>query len=152
VQKAVLRLWVFGVVTPGTVEVVPVVAPWQEGTIAGDTSPILGTPVASFPVASGDTLHFVDVDVTGLVSDWARGLQDNHGLALRAASASVNVVFDTKESIVTSHAPELEVVLASAGPQAPRTARTATSRWLTVSTPPAPVRTSAGSIPPATWD
>jgi uncharacterized protein YjbI with pentapeptide repeats len=119
VQKAVLRLWVLAVVTPGTIEVVPVVAPWQEGTITAETSPALGPPVASFSVASGDSLHFVDVDVTGLVQDWARGLLDNHGLALRAGSALVNVVLDTKESIVTSHAPELEVVLADAGPRGP---------------------------------
>jgi hypothetical protein len=120
VQKAILRLWVLAVVTPGTIEVVPVVAPWQERSITADTSPAMATPVASFAVESGDTLHFVDVDVTGLVQDWSRGLLDNHGLALRAAgSGAVNVLFDTKESILTSHAPELEVVLADIGPPGP---------------------------------
>jgi hypothetical protein len=108
VQKAILRLWVFAVVTPGTIEVVPVVAPWHEGTITAGSSPALGNAIASFTVENGDTLHFVDIDVTGTVQDWARGFADNRGLALRgAAGGAVNVIFDTKESIVTSHAPEL---------------------------------------------
>jgi hypothetical protein len=115
VQKAVLRLWVLGVLAPGTIEVVTVVAPWQESTVTAETSPALGTPVASFSVTGGDALHFVDVDVTGVVQDWSRGLLDNHGLALRGSGA-VSVILDTKESILHSHAPELEVVLADAGP------------------------------------
>ena len=122
VEKAILRLWVLAALTPGTIEVLPIVAPWQESTITADTSPELGAPVASFAVASGDTLHFIDVDVTGLVQDWVSGFLDNHGLALRGVeSGAVNVIFDTKESILTSHAPELEVALAGGelGPQGP---------------------------------
>ena len=66
-------------------------------------------------MARSDTLHFIDVDVTGLVQDWASGYLDNHGLALRGVeSGAVNVVFDTKESFLTSHAPELEVALRGA--------------------------------------
>jgi hypothetical protein len=118
VQKATLRLWVLAVITPGTIEVVPVVEPWQEGTITAVASPLLGTPVTSFAVQSSHTLQFVDVDVTSLVQDWSRGLLDNNGLALRGLGA-VNVVLDTKESVLTSHAPELEVVLADAGPPGP---------------------------------
>lgn len=118
VEKAVLRLWVLAVISPGTVEVVPVVEAWQEGTITAAASPELGLPVASLSVGSADTLHFVDVDVTGLVRDWTSGALDNHGLALRASSA-VSVVLDSKESLLTSHAPELEVALTSGGPQGP---------------------------------
>jgi hypothetical protein len=97
VQKATLRLRVLAVVTSGTIEVVPIFDTWDEGTITAAASPVLGTPAASFAVESGDTLHFVDVDVTGLVRDWATGLLDNHGLALRGvAGGAVNVVLDTK--------------------------------------------------------
>lgn len=124
VQKATLRLWVFGVVTPGTIEVVPVAAPWQESTITAATAPALATTIATFAVEGGDALHFVDVDVTGLVKDWASGFADNRGLALRGPeSGAVYVVFDTKESIVTSHPPELEVALDGTGvpgPQGPQ--------------------------------
>lgn len=118
VQKAMLRIFVFGVVTPGTIEVLPVMVPWQESTITAATSPALGPAVASFAVQGSDTLQFVQVDVTGVVQDWARGFSDNRGLALRGVGA-VNVIFDSKEAIVTSHAPELEVVVGGVGEQGP---------------------------------
>jgi hypothetical protein len=106
-QKATLRLWVLAVVTPGRVEVVPIVEPWAEGTITAGSSPDLGAPVATFAVESGDAMHFIDVDVTGLVQDWAGGSLDNNGLALRVVEGgAVIVIFDTKECTLTSHAPE----------------------------------------------
>ena len=49
VEKTILRLWVLVAVTPGTIEVLPIMEPWQEGTINADTSPDLGAPVASRP-------------------------------------------------------------------------------------------------------
>ena len=120
VEKAVLRLWVNAVVMPGVVEVRPVLEPWDERTIGGDSVPDVGAPIASFGVGSGDHLTFVEVDITGLVRDWATGLLDNHGLALRGASgASVDVAFDTKENDVFSHEPEIEVALGETGPQGP---------------------------------
>jgi collagen triple helix repeat protein len=120
VDKAVLRLFVAVVVTPGTIEVVPVLEPWQEATITATSSPALGAPITSFTLASGDSFHFVDVDITALVQDWASGYQANHGVALRGVSpGSVNVILDTKESIVFSQAPELEVSLASGLPGPP---------------------------------
>src|SRR5687767_14499824 len=110
VDKTVLRLWVDLVMTSGTIEVVPVLEPWQESTITANTAPALGEPITSFAVTTGDSLHFIDVDITALMQDWASGYLENNGLALRGVSpGSVNVVFDTKESIVFSHGPELEV-------------------------------------------
>jgi hypothetical protein len=114
VSKAVLRLWVAAVLTPGTIDVVPVLEPWQEAKITADASPALGAPIASFSVSSADSLRFINVDVTALVQDWSSGQRANNGLAL-VASGSVNVVLDTKESIVFSQGPELEVALASGG-------------------------------------
>ena len=104
VDKAVLRLWVAAVLTPGTIEVVPVLGPWQEDTITANSSPALGPPIASFTVSSSDCLNYINVDVTALVRDWASGYLANDGLAL-VGSGSVNVVFDTKESILMSHGP-----------------------------------------------
>ena len=55
--------------------------------------------MASFAVVSGDTLHFIDVDITGLVQDWASGAQRQHGLARGGVeSGVVNVIFDTKNA------------------------------------------------------
>jgi DNA-binding beta-propeller fold protein YncE len=113
-EKAVLRLWIAAVLTPGAIDVVPVQDPWQEAKITADASPALGSPIASFSVASGDSLRFVNVDITALVQDWSSGRRANNGLAL-VGSGSVNVVFDTKESVVFSQAPELEVAMASVG-------------------------------------
>lgn len=94
-------------------------APWQEATITANSSPDLGSPITSFALASGDCFHFIDVDITALAQDWASGYLANNGLALRGVSpGSVNVVFDTKESVF-SQAPELEVALAGTGSPGP---------------------------------
>jgi hypothetical protein len=120
VDKAVLRLWVNKVATPGTIEVVPVLEPWQENTITANASPDLGAPVATFSVAGGDVLHFVDVDVTSLVEDWTSGALANNGLSLRGVGPEpVHVTFDAKESSRYGHGPELEVALAGGGEPGP---------------------------------
>jgi hypothetical protein len=116
VDKAVLRIWVSAVVTPGNIDVVRVLEPWQEDTITETARPALGSLVASFTVASGDAWHFIDVDVTAPVQDWVQSPADNHGLALVALGV-VSAAFDTKENPLTGHAPELEVVLQ--GPEGP---------------------------------
>ena len=43
----------------------------------------------------------------------------NDGVALLPHTSSTYVVFDSKESIVTSHEPRLEIVLVNSGPQGP---------------------------------
>jgi DNA-binding beta-propeller fold protein YncE len=121
VRKAVLRLWVTGVVTPGSIEVRPVLEPWDERTVGGGPTPAVGTPVASFGVTAEDYLLYVDVDITGLVRDWATGVLDNQGLALRGVNgAAVDVAFDTKENDVLSHEPQVEVALGETGPAGPQ--------------------------------
>jgi hypothetical protein len=109
VAPAVLRLWVRSVVAPGTIEVLPVLGPWQEGTVTARSAPELGAPVAVFAIEEGHASQFVDVDVAGLVREWAAGSLENHGLALRADGAA-NVSFHTREGFLTSHAPSLEVM------------------------------------------
>jgi outer membrane lipoprotein-sorting protein len=123
VEKAVLRLWVDGVTTPGTIDVLPILDPWQEATITEATSPALGSPLASFAVASASEKQYVHVDITALVQDWASGFVPNNGLALRGVAPGVHVSLDTKENGTTSHGPELEVALAGTGlpgPQGPQ--------------------------------
>jgi hypothetical protein len=119
VDKAVLRLWAGAVLKPGTVNVFRVTDQWAEGTITAAFSPPLDTVVlTSFPVEVSDSLHFVNVDVTSLVQEWLQDPLSNHGLAL-VPSDKVSVIFDTKENPLTGHAPELEVTVASVGPQGP---------------------------------
>jgi hypothetical protein len=50
---------------------------------------------------------------------FGNGGLDNHGIALVADTATTYVVFDSKESIVTSHEARLEIVLVGSGPQGP---------------------------------
>ena len=49
--------------------------------------PVTGTEIWHSPELIGtvphDSLQFVDVDITGLVRDWATGFMDNHGVALQ---------------------------------------------------------------------
>jgi hypothetical protein len=120
VDKAVLRLWVGYVLRPGTIEVVRVVTPWDEHTITEASSPALGSIVTSFAVTSADSLQFIEVDITPLVQQWALEPSSNYGLAL-LPTGGVNVLFDSKENPLTSHAPEVEVTTnaGSGGPAGP---------------------------------
>ena len=120
VQKATLRLWVSSLSTPGVVEVLPVMEPWQEGTISGQFSPAVGAPIGILTIATSAASNFVTLDITELAQDWVSHALDNNGIALRGlATGTVQVIFDTKESKDTSHGPELEVALASAGAPGP---------------------------------
>jgi len=121
IDKAVLRLWVSDVDHGGTVEVAPALAPWKEKALTAANAPDVGPPVASFGVSRADERHFVSVDVTVLVRDWVNGVQANNGMALIGSHDSpVSVEFDSKENVLTSHAPEVEVALAKEGPQGPQ--------------------------------
>jgi hypothetical protein len=65
----------------------------------------------------GQTNSFLVVDVTALVKEWLNGSVSNDGIALVADTSTTYVVFDSKESVVTSHEPRLEIVLANSGPR-----------------------------------
>jgi Kelch motif len=120
IDKAVLRLFASDVDRGGTILVVPILEPWNEKTLTAETAPILGAPVASFGVARADRGHFLSVEITGLVRDWLRGIEANNGLALLGADdAPVVARFDSKENVLTSHAPEVEAALAGAGGDGP---------------------------------
>src|SRR5688500_16419275 len=120
VDKAVLRLWVGYVLRPGTIDVVWVVTPWDEHTITDEFSPGLGSIVAAFAVTSADSLQFIEVDITPIVQEWAPDPSSNYGLAL-LPTGGVNVLFDSKENPLTSHAPEVELMTSGVvgGPPGP---------------------------------
>jgi len=116
VDKAVLRLFVSDVDRDGTILVAPALEAWSEATLTAEDAPPLGATVVSFGVARSDRSHFVSVDVTPLVQGWLSGGQANDGLALIGSDdAPVAAAFDSKENVLTSHAPELEVALAPVG-------------------------------------
>jgi hypothetical protein len=111
---ATLRLWVTSVGRPGTLEVRPVLGPWQE-TEVGHDAPPLGDPLASVEVPRTAAGHFLLVDVAPLVQYWLDGAS-NDGLALvPAADSHLLLEVDSKENRETSHAPELEIAGTSVG-------------------------------------
>jgi hypothetical protein len=108
VSKATLRLYASSV-ADATLTVSRVTGAWDEASLAPDT-PLALTPEVSGVVVT-QAEEFVTVDVTQLVKDWLSGSQPNDGLALVAGTEGSEVVFDSKESALTSHAPTLEIAL-----------------------------------------
>jgi hypothetical protein len=121
IERATLRLWVESVRVPGKVQVLPVLASWDERTLTYADAPPLGLEVATLAVSASDAGRYVSVDVTDLVRDWSSSTLDNHGLALMATDQEpVDAQFDAKENTATSHPMEIEVAITSVGPQGPR--------------------------------
>ena len=71
-------------------------------------------PFAS-SIPLGGANSFLVVDVTQLVQAWLEGPSSgglaNYGIAIEAATSGSFVAFDSKENVVTSHEPHLEIVL-----------------------------------------
>ena len=127
VSKATLRLFVNQVAANGSFDVYQLNTSWAESTLTYNNAPALGTSATgNHPVAfTSNTLNqFVVIDITPLVQGWANGSITNNGLALALTTSAGAVAFDSKESIYTSHQPELEIALTGpagpAGPQGPQ--------------------------------
>lgn len=127
VSKATLRLYVNQVVTPGSFDVYQLNTTWSESALTYNNAPALGTSATgNHPVAftSSSLNQFIVIDITPLVQGWVNGTIVNNGVALALTTTSGAVAFDSKESIYTSHQPELEVALTGpagpAGPQGPQ--------------------------------
>ncbi len=126
VSKATLRLYVDAVTGAGSFDVYEVNTPWAEGGLNFTNAPAPGlSATGSKPVSisSAGGNQFVLVDITTLVQDWVNGTAANNGIVLKLTSSNGGFSFDSKESPLTSHEPELEITLAtagSAGPQGPQ--------------------------------
>lgn len=123
VTHARLRLWANSNSTAaGSITLRPVTAPWDEYTLTGNTTVSLtfGQPeLSELPVDSVN--NFISIDVTRCVKAWLDGSLINEGIAIEpgAATAFLDLAFDSKESDRTSHEARLEVSLghvADAGP------------------------------------
>ena len=124
VSKATLKLFLSPLTAPtGAIDIYPITSTWSESTLSSSSTPTLAaTPFAS-GINVGNANSFLVVDVTQLVQEWLEGSANgglaNDGIALVANTSTTYAVFDSKESIVTSHEPRLEIVLANSGPQGP---------------------------------
>jgi hypothetical protein len=135
VSKATLRLYVDAVTAAGSFDVYEVNTPWTEGSLNFTSAPTPGlSATGSKPasISSSNCNQFVVVDITTLVQDWVNGTVANNGIALKLTSPAGGFSFDSKESPLTSHEPELEITVAetgpagAAGPQGPQGAAGAT--------------------------
>jgi len=115
VAKATLKLFVSTGVSPsGSVDVYPVTGAWTESALNVSSPPALSSTAFATAIPVGKANSFLVVDVTQLVQEWLKGSAngglDNNGLALVADTSTSYVVFDSKEGIVASHEPRLEIV------------------------------------------
>lgn len=123
VNKATLRLFVDTVKTNGSFDVYQINNSWNESTLTYNNAPSLGTSATGghpVSITSSSLNQFVVIDITSLVQGWANGSITNNGLALALTSSNGAFAFDSKESSLTSHQPELEIALnGPAGPAGP---------------------------------
>ena len=120
VSRANLVLWVGRVADAGEVQLSEADAPWDETTMTYTSAPATGAFIATFSVSQAS--QFVTVDVTATVQKWLQSPQLNQGFVLSGVpqTPATVVFFDSKESVSTSHAPELVVsVRAGVGPAGP---------------------------------
>ena len=109
VSRASLVLWVGRVASAGEVQVSEAAGTWDETTLTNTSAPASGTSITTFSVSQAS--QFVTVDVTATVQKWLQSPQSNQGFVLSGApqAPATVVFFDSKESVSTSHAPELNV-------------------------------------------
>jgi hypothetical protein len=130
VSKATLRLFVDAVVAGGQFDVynLPSTPTWSESTLTYKTPPpALGTSATGAHPTSVSTSSFntfVLIDITSTVQGWLSNPSSNNGVALALVGSAGWFSFDSKESFLTAHQPELEIVLTglagATGPQGPQ--------------------------------
>ena len=114
VAKATLTLFVDSIDNAGTVNISVANGSWLEDGVNGTNAPGPGATVAD-NVSISTVDEYVSVDATQAVQDWVNGTSNNDGFII-TPSGSVNVEFDSKENIATSHPAMLAITLVNSGP------------------------------------
>ena len=121
IAKATLRMWVNDVDKDGKFTVHLLETDWSEKTVSGNAAPAVGSAIAEVMIVDADDNHFVAIDITDAVKGWLDNPGSNFGLALVPVDADFSV--DSKESRLTSHPMEIEVIgdssVAAQGPEGP---------------------------------
>jgi hypothetical protein len=110
-----LVLWINRVATPGSIQISRAPGGWSESALTASTQPA-GSGVSAGGAAISESSQYVIVDVTSTFQAWLSNPASNFGLVIDAVGSTV-VFLDSKESVTTSHAPLLEIVLG--GPTGP---------------------------------
>jgi hypothetical protein len=136
IKQARLRLWVNSSSQPcscgivagslpiiGSITLTPVTSEWGELSLTDDKAANLtfGTPQYADVLMLGSIGNFVSIDVTDWAQAWLDGTLVNEGFMIETGVSNSdwqNLFFDSKESQVTSHEPQLDIVLVGpAGPE-----------------------------------
>lgn len=119
VSAANVVVYVDAALTSGTMDVYAVNGSWSASTITYNNAPALGTKILSaVPVSA---TGYVSLNVTSTVQAWLNGTLPNYGIALVPTSgSSILASIDSITNILTSHPPQLNLVLVSAGPEGPQ--------------------------------
>ena len=123
VTQARLRLWVNSTSGLfGSITLTPVTSAWDELALKDNTSGGLGfglPKISELPISTNN--NFISIDVTDWVKGWLNGSLPNEGFMIEAAASAttMSIAFDSKESSLTSHEPQLEVSLSKIGPPGP---------------------------------
>lgn len=112
VSRAILRLYVNRLDTPGLVSLQPVTSAWQEPSVTYATIPTLAAATQVVNVTQSGA--YLALDVTAQVQGWLANPATNNGLALTAATASLQL--DSKENDLTAHPAVLDIAIVSQGP------------------------------------
>jgi hypothetical protein len=113
VAKVTLTLFVNKIGTSGTVNISVANGAWTEAGVNGTNAPVPAAAVASGVQVSTNE-DYIYVDATAAVQSWLNGTTNN-GLIVTPNDGTVNVAFDSKESVSTSHPAMLTITLASSG-------------------------------------
>ncbi len=120
VAKATLTLFVSKLGAAGAVNIAEASGIWAEATLSGTS----GTPspgaAAATNINVGTSNEYIYVDVTQAVKDWLSGAAPNDGFIITPAAGGINVAFDSKESLTTSHPAALTVMLTATGTVGPQ--------------------------------
>jgi hypothetical protein len=123
IKKATLRLFATKVTSGGALKVSAAgdgVTALDEQVITGNTAPAIGAQIATVALAGGTKNEYVAIDVTDYLKSLSLSPASLPAFAVeQAAVGAGSVVFDSKESKGTSNGPELDIALASDGPQGP---------------------------------
>ncbi len=127
VSKATLRVFVDAVVVGGQFDVynLPSTPTWSESTLKYNTPPPqLGTSATGghpITVTASSINTFLLIDITSTVQGWLNTPSSNNGVALALVGGTGYFSIDSKEGLLTSHEPDVEIVLnGPAGAQGPQ--------------------------------
>jgi Collagen triple helix repeat (20 copies) len=117
ILKATLVAYVNRVGVGGAVDLAPVTSPWAESTVTASTPPTLGGVFSTIAVTQGNS--YLVADVTSLVQGWTGGNAFGIAISASGTAPSTNILLDSKEATLSSHAAFLDITIGSAGPAGP---------------------------------